>query len=105
MRGEPLAIAGVEPLEELVLEPELRRIPLVRARELAVPAVLVAGHGPFCWGESAAAAAHNAVLLEEIAAMAYYTVALNHSAPPISRTLLDKHFLRKHGAHAYYGQK
>ncbi len=70
-----------------------------------MPAVLVAGHGPFCWGKSATEAAHNAVILEEIARMAYQTVTLNQSAAPISGALLDKHFLRKHGPGAYYGQK
>jgi L-ribulose-5-phosphate 4-epimerase len=70
-----------------------------------VPAVLVAGHGPFCWGKSASAAAHNAVILEEVARMAYQTVTLNQAAAPISATLLDRHFLRKHGPNATYGQK
>ncbi len=70
-----------------------------------VQAVLVAGHGPFCWGKSASAAAHNAVILEEVARMAYQTITLNHAAGPISGTLLDKHFLRKHGPGATYGQK
>lgn len=70
-----------------------------------VPAVLVAGHGPFCWGESASAAARNAVILEEVARMAYQTITLNHSAGPISGALLDRHFLRKHGPGATYGQK
>jgi len=70
-----------------------------------VPAVLVAGHGPFCWGESAMAAARNAVILEEVARMAYQTILLNQSAGPISSALLDKHFLRKHGPGATYGQK
>lgn len=72
---------------------------------MRVPAVLVACHGPFCWGADAAAAAHHAVVLEEIAQVAYHTVTLNHAAPPISTALLDRHFLRKHGAGAYYGQK
>jgi L-ribulose-5-phosphate 4-epimerase len=71
----------------------------------AVPAVLVHGHGPFCWGQSASAAANLAVLLEEIARIAYYTATLNHTAAPISQALHDKHFLRKHGPGAYYGQK
>lgn len=70
----------------------------------AVPAVLVAGHGPFCWGPTAAAAAHNAVILESVARMAYYTVTLAEDAQPIARDLQDKHFLRKHGHGAYYGQ-
>jgi L-ribulose-5-phosphate 4-epimerase len=70
----------------------------------AVPAVLVAGHGPFCWGATAAGAAHNAVILESIARMAYYTATLTDNAQPIARELHDKHFLRKHGTGAYYGQ-
>lgn len=69
-----------------------------------MPAVLVRGHGPFCWGPAAAKAAQNAVLLEEVAKLAYQTAALNPAATPISSALLDKHFLRKHGPEAYYGQ-
>ncbi len=72
---------------------------------LSMPAVLVAGHGPFCWGKSAAEAAQNAALLEETASIAYFTTMLNPVAKPISPALLDKHFLRKHGPAAYYGQK
>jgi len=68
------------------------------------PAVLVHGHAPFCWGPTPDKAAHTAVVLEEIARMAYYTVTLNAQAPPISQTLHDKHFLRKHGPGRYYGQ-
>mgnify|MGYP005844503723 CR=1 FL=1 len=71
---------------------------------LAVPGALVAGHGPFCWGRSARDAARNSVLLEEIAAAAYRTLALNPAAPPIPQALLDRHYLRKHGPRAYYGQ-
>jgi L-ribulose-5-phosphate 4-epimerase len=67
-------------------------------------AVLVHGHGPFCWGPAPAQAAHTAVVLEEIARMAYYTITLNPEAPPISQALHDKHFLRKHGPGRYYGQ-
>jgi L-ribulose-5-phosphate 4-epimerase len=70
----------------------------------AVPAVLVAGHGPFCWGPTVSAAAHNAVILESVARMAYYTVALARDAGPIPGELHDRHFLRKHGHGAYYGQ-
>lgn len=70
----------------------------------AVPAALVAGHGPFCWGPTAAAAAHHAVILESVARMAFSTVALARDASPIGRALHDKHFLRKHGQGAYYGQ-
>jgi L-ribulose-5-phosphate 4-epimerase len=72
---------------------------------LAVPAVLVAGHGPFCWGASASEAVHTAVVLEEIACLAYRTVVLNPGAQPLSAALVDKHFLRKHGPGASYGQQ
>lgn len=69
-----------------------------------VPAVLVANHGPFTWGVDPIWAAHNAVILEAIARMAYFTVGINADAGAISNSLHDKHFLRKHGAKAYYGQ-
>lgn len=72
---------------------------------MAVPAVLVAGHGPFCWGASAGGAAHTAVIVEEIARMAYLTLAINPEVRSISDYLRDRHFFRKHGAAAYYGQK
>lgn len=68
-------------------------------------AVLVAGHGPFCWGPSPAAAAQTAVIVEELARMAFYTLALNPVAAPLPACHIDRHFLRKHGAGAYYGQK
>jgi L-ribulose-5-phosphate 4-epimerase len=70
-----------------------------------VPAVLVANHGPFSWGRDAAGAAHNAVLLEHVARVAYRTIAINPEAQKISADLHDRHFLRKHGAAAYYGQE
>jgi len=70
----------------------------------AVPAILVAGHAPFCWGKNAAEAAHNAVILEYVARMAYHTLLINAESQPLSRELRDKHFLRKHGRNAYYGQ-
>ncbi len=70
---------------------------------LTVPSVLVNGHGPFCWGSDAENAVYNAVALEEIAKMAFYTVLLGKKEP-ISKFLLDKHFKRKHGTDAYYGQ-
>jgi L-ribulose-5-phosphate 4-epimerase len=72
---------------------------------MQVPAVLVAGHGPFTWGKSAQASVENAVVLEEVAKMALGTVEVNPAAGPISQVLLDKHYLRKHGKNAYYGQK
>jgi L-ribulose-5-phosphate 4-epimerase len=71
---------------------------------LEMPAMLVAGHGPFAWGRDAAEAAHHAVLLEEVAAMALATVSVNPAAGPIGKALMDRHFLRKHGAGAFYGQ-
>lgn len=70
----------------------------------AIPAVLVAGHAPFCWGRDAAEAAHNAVILEYVAKMACHTLAINSQASSLPRELHDKHFFRKHGSHAYYGQ-
>lgn len=73
------------------------------AEPLTIPSVLVSGHGPFCWGKDAADAVYNAVALEEIARMAFYTVLLGNKTP-INSVLLDKHFLRKHGKDAYYGQ-
>ena len=69
------------------------------------PGVLVHGHGPFCWGTSAREAGHAAVILEELARIALYTLSVNAAAAPISQELLDKHFLRKHGPAAYYGQR
>ena len=71
---------------------------------LSMPAVLVAGHAPFAWGRTPAEAAHNAVVLEELAEMAMRTLAINPQARPVSRRLLDKHYFRKHGAGATYGQ-
>lgn len=70
----------------------------------AVPAVLVSGHGPFTWGTSASNAVHNAVVLEEVAKMAHHTVSLN-KVKPLDQFLLNKHYYRKHGPGAYYGQK
>ncbi len=69
-----------------------------------VPGALVHGHGPFAWGGNVNEALHNAVVLEEVAKMAYHTVMLGQSTP-IDPNLLDKHYLRKHGEGAYYGQK
>lgn len=68
----------------------------------AIPAGLVTGHGPFTWGKNAAAAVQHAIILEEVAMMAYHTLALGGG--PVDRFLLDKHYLRKHGPGAYYGQ-
>jgi L-ribulose-5-phosphate 4-epimerase len=70
----------------------------------AMPAVIVNGHGPFTWGKDAPDALHNAVVLEEVAKMAFRTEMLGNNSP-IDQYLLDKHYLRKHGKNAYYGQK
>jgi L-ribulose-5-phosphate 4-epimerase len=70
---------------------------------LLIPSVLVNSHGPFCWGKDVGNAVYNAVALEEIARMAFFTALLGKSEP-ISQSLLDKHFNRKHGNKAYYGQ-
>lgn len=75
------------------------------AEPLHVPGILVASHGPFAWGRSAAHAAENAIVLEAVAQMALQSLALNPGLAPVPQTLLDKHFLRKHGPKAYYGQK
>ena len=69
------------------------------------PAVLVASHGPFTWGASAGDAVQNAVMLEFVARLAGETLRLNPKIKPMQPVLLDKHFLRKHGPEAYYGQK
>lgn len=70
-----------------------------------VPAVLVHSHGPFTWGKDSKEAVHNTVVLEEVAKMALMTEMLNKNVDRIEQDLLDKHFLRKHGKNAYYGQK
>ncbi len=70
-----------------------------------VPGVVVASHGPFSWGTSAADAVHQAVVMEEVAMMAWHAKATNPELQPMQQELLDKHFLRKHGKNAYYGQK
>ena len=71
----------------------------------AVPGVLVHSHGPFVWGTDAFNAVHNAVVLEELAFMAYHAMGLDPLLPRMQQELLDKHYLRKHGENAYYGQK
>ena len=69
-----------------------------------IPAVLVNSHGPFVWGTDAHNAVHNAVVLEEVAFMAFHAMVLTPGLPPMQQELLDKHYLRKHGPGAYYGQ-
>jgi L-ribulose-5-phosphate 4-epimerase len=70
----------------------------------AIPAVLVHSHGPFVWGTNPRDAVHNAVVLEEVAFMNFHTLMLEPSISAMQQELLDKHYLRKHGANAYYGQ-
>jgi L-ribulose-5-phosphate 4-epimerase len=72
---------------------------------MAVPACLVAGHAPFVWGRTPDEAAHNAVVLEAVARMAYRTLTLRGEAEGVSQALLDRHYLRKHGKNATYGQE
>ncbi len=72
---------------------------------MAVPAVLCKNHGPFTWGKDAKEAVHNAVVLEEVAKMAYRTESINSKVEPAPQELQDKHYYRKHGAGAYYGQE
>jgi L-ribulose-5-phosphate 4-epimerase len=69
-----------------------------------IPGVVVNMHGPFTWGADAHEAVHNSVVLEEVAKMAFNTMMLNPNIGSMDKELLDKHFLRKHGANAYYGQ-
>lgn len=105
----PVPVTEPMPPEEIAGEYELNTgTAIVRAFRgkdpNSIPAVLVANHGPFAWGPDAHMAAHNAVILEAIARMAFFTATLNHEAGPISRALHDRHYLRKHGRNAYYGQ-
>jgi len=80
-------------------------IRLMQGRDpLACPAALVLGHAPFCWGKSVSQAAHAAVIVEELAAIAFETLIINPHAKPISSALHNKHHHRKHGPKAYYGQ-
>jgi L-ribulose-5-phosphate 4-epimerase len=96
IRGEYEACTGhaiVETLDGLDLEP------------LEMPAALVASHGPFAWGADTQGAVENAIALEAVAAMALHTVLLESTAEGIESDLLERHYLRKHGADAYYGQQ
>ncbi len=73
---------------------------------MEVPAVLVKNHAPFTWGKDPFEAVHNSVVLESLAMMAYNTETLmGEATKPMGKTLLDKHYLRKHGKNSYYGQK
>jgi len=101
---DPLTAAEVESAYEANTGVAIIRA-MVPRDPLSCPAMLVAGHGPFCWGATAAEAAHTAVIVEELAAMAWMTVTINSAATPIARCLRDKHHFRKHGASATYGQR
>ena len=76
-----------------------------KIKAIEVPGIVVASHGPFTWGKTPEEAVYNAVVLEEVAKMAYYTSSINPRIRQADKYLQDKHYLRKHGANAYYGQK
>lgn len=108
IRG-PIPVTAPMPAQDIESEYELNTGNAIIRRfrtlnPLETPAVLVAGHAPFVWGVTPAEAAHMAVVLEEIAHMAFVTFTINADAAALTDTLRDKHFLRKHGANAYYGQ-
>ena len=102
-RMTPEEIAGEYELEtgNIIVE-EFRQRGLDPNR---VPGVLVHSHGPFAWGSDAENAVHNAVVMEEVAKMAFLSTMINPDVPPMQQELLDRHYLRKHGPGAYYGQK
>jgi L-ribulose-5-phosphate 4-epimerase len=105
----PVPVTGEMPDKEIVDDYEKNTgHAIVRAMQhttaLETPGILVANHGPFAWGKDAGAAAHNAVILEAIARMACFTLTINPAAQPAKSVLHDKHYLRKHGKNAYYGQ-
>ena len=77
----------------------------IHRNAMAVPGVLCCHHGPFAWGKDAAEAVHNAVVMETVAEMAFHCEQLGKAAGTISRAQLDKHYFRKHGENAYYGQE
>jgi len=106
----PIPVTGAMTPEEIQNDYELNTGKVIVRRfdgidPLQMPAVLVANHGSFTFGKGPAEAVSNAVVLERVAKMAYGTVQLNPKQNAISQSLLDKHYLRKHGKNAYYGQK
>ena len=106
----PIPVTAHMPADEIQNEYELNTGHAIIRRfkslnPLETPAVLVAGHAPFVWGPAPADAAHMAVIVEELAHMAFLTLTINAASDPLTDTLRDKHFLRKHGNAAYYGQK
>ena len=98
MRDEEIRVAYEAQTGDVIVER------LAGADPLAFPGVLVAGHGPFAWGASVSKAVKNAVVLEHLARLASETLRINPAAESLPAVLLDKHFSRKHGATAYYGQ-
>ena len=105
----PIPVTEVMTEEEIKDDYELNTGKVIIRRfagmnPMQMPAVLVANHGPFTWGADPAAAVEETVVLEQIAAMALGTITIKPNQGPISRALLDKHYLRKHGKNAYYGQ-
>lgn len=106
----PIPVTAHMPPHEIQSEYELNTgHAIIRRFEkldpLETPAVLVAGHAPFAWGPTPSEAAHMAVIVEELAHMAYLTLTINAASSPLPEALREKHFLRKHGSGAYYGQK
>ena len=101
LTAEEMADAYEENTGHLIVN-EFRRM---NKDPMAVPAVLCKNHGPFAWGKDASEAVHNAVVLEEVAKMAYRAETINPDIAPAPQELQDKHYYRKHGANAYYGQK
>jgi L-ribulose-5-phosphate 4-epimerase len=103
--GKYVHETGVAIVRRFAAVPEGKDGPVRPAIDpLAVPGCLVAGHGPFTWGRDAQEAAHNAVILEYVARMAYRTLMLKADADGVSQALLDRHYFRKHGPGATYGQ-
>jgi len=105
----PIPVTDVMTKEQIRSDYELNTGKIIVERfagidPMQMPAVLVANHGPFTWGASPADAVEATVVLEQIAAMALGTITINPDRGPISQSLLDKHYLRKHGKNAYYGQ-
>lgn len=83
----------------------IETLKLWNKQALEMPGMIVCNHGPFSWGKTPDQAVHNAKVMEEVAKMAYRAEKINDQIKPIKQILLDKHYLRKHGANAYYGQK
>ena len=105
----PIPVTDIMTKEQIQRDYELNTGKVIVRRfagmdPMQMPAILVANHGPFTWGKNPAAAVEATVVLEQIAATALGTITINPSQGPISRALLDKHYLRKHGKNAYYGQ-